>query len=85
MIARLATQTGLFPVFEAEHGEVTCSTAIRRLAPVTDYLRLQTRFGHLFDQDGNVARPDIVDALQAMADRNVRRYGLLEESEEVPA
>ncbi len=84
-VARLATQTGLFPVFEAEHGEVTCSTAIRRLAPVTDYLRLQTRFGHLFDQDGNVARPDIVDELQAMADRNVRRYSLLEESEEVPA
>ena len=81
-VARLATQTGLFPVFEAEHGEVTRSTAIRRLAPVTDYLRLQTRFGHLFDQEGNVARPDIVDALQAMADRNIRRYGLMEESEE---
>ena len=52
---------------------------------MTDYLRLQTRFGHLFDQDGNVARPDIVDELQAMADRNVRRYSLLEDSEEVPA
>ncbi len=83
-IARLATQTGLFPVFEAEHGEVTCSTGIRRLAPVTDYLRLQTRFGHLFDQEGNVTRPDIVDALQAMADRNIRRYGLMEESEGAP-
>ena len=84
-IARLATQTGLFPVFEAELGEVTHSTAIRHLAPVTDYLRLQTRFGHLFDQEGNVARPDVVDALQTMADRNIVRYGLLEDTEEVPA
>ena len=81
-VARLATQTGLFPVFEAEQGEVTRSTAIRRLAPVTDYLRLQTRFGHLFDKEGNVARPDVVDALQAMADRNIERYGLMEELEE---
>ena len=84
-VARLATQTGLFPVFEAEHGEVTCSTAIRHLAPVTDYLRLQSRFGHLFDQEGNVSRPDVVDALQAMADRNIGRYGLLGEREEAPA
>ena len=49
---------------------------------MTDYLRLQTRFGHLFDKEGNVARPDVVDALQAMADRNIERYGLMEEFEE---
>ena len=52
-VARLATQTGLFPVFEAEHGEVTRRpprSAAR--PPSTDYLRLQTRFGHLFDEDG---------------------------------
>ena len=84
-VARLATQTGLFPVFEAEGGEVTRSTVIRRLAPVTDYLRMQTRFSHLFDKEGNVARPDVVEALQAMADRNIRRYGLTEEREEAPA
>ena len=75
-IARLATQTGLFPVFEAEHGVVTGVTTIRRQAPVTEYLRLQGRFAHLFDAEGNTARPDVVDALQAMADDNIRRYGL---------
>src|SRR3954466_11692019 len=38
-IARLATQSGLFPVFEAEAGEVTAVTRIRQRVPVEDYLR----------------------------------------------
>jgi pyruvate ferredoxin oxidoreductase beta subunit len=75
-VARLATQTGLFPVFEAEHGEVVRSSPIRRTAPVEEYLRIQTRFAHLFDDEGNPSRPDVIAALQAMADRTIRRYGL---------
>src|SRR5690348_13088263 len=47
-IARLAHETGLFPVFEAEHGEVTATARIRRKVPVEDYLRPQRRFAHLF-------------------------------------
>jgi pyruvate ferredoxin oxidoreductase beta subunit len=82
-VARLATQTGLFPVFEAEHGEVVHASTIRRLAPVEEYLRLQSRFAHLFDVEGNPARPDIIAALQAMADSNISRYQLLEREEVV--
>jgi len=77
-IARLATQTGLFPVLEAEHGEVVRVTKIRRPAPVTDYLRLQGRFAHLFDGAGEPTRPDIVAALQELADRTIHRYGLVD-------
>ncbi len=40
-LARLANESGLFPVFEAEHGVVS-STPIRRRVPVTEYLRLAT-------------------------------------------
>ena len=47
-VARLATQSGLFPVFEAEHGTVTRVTPIRRRVRVEEYLRLQARFKHLF-------------------------------------
>jgi pyruvate ferredoxin oxidoreductase beta subunit len=78
-IARLAKETGLFPVFEAEHGEVVSVSKIRRQAPVEDYLRLQRRFAHLF---GDPPRADVIERLQAMGDRNIRRFGLLEE---VPA
>ncbi|HVA05189.1 MAG TPA: thiamine pyrophosphate-dependent enzyme [Acidimicrobiales bacterium] len=80
-LARLATQSGLFPVFEAEFGEVKEVSRLRRPVPVTDYLRLQSRFAHLFESNGNVARPDIVADLQALADRNIRRYGLMDDSE----
>ena len=73
-IARLAVRSGLFPVLEAEHGQVTRVTTIRQPVPVEDYLRPQTRFAHLFRGDG---RPDVIAALQERADRYIARYGLL--------
>ena len=74
-VARAATQSGIFPVFEARDGEVVAATRIRRHVPVEDYLRLQKRFAHLF---APTRRDDVIDRLQAMADRNIARYGLLE-------
>ena len=76
-LARLAKETGLFPVFEAEAGEIVSVSRIRRRVPVEEYLQLQRRFAHLF---GDPPREDVVAALQAMADRNIRRFGLLEEA-----
>ena len=76
-LARLARETGLFPEFEAEAGEITAVTKIRRRVPVEDYLRPQKRFAHLFADAG---RPDLIAQIQAEADRNIRRFGLLDES-----
>jgi len=76
-IARLAKDTGLFPVFEAEHGEVIGVSKIRKPLPVEEYLRPQKRFAHLF---GTPPRPDLVARIQAIADRNIRKFGLLAES-----
>jgi pyruvate ferredoxin oxidoreductase beta subunit len=75
-IARLAKESGIFPVFEAERGEVTDVSKIRRRVPVEDYLRRQSRYAHLFGEPGH---PETVARIQAAADRNIRRYGLLEE------
>jgi pyruvate ferredoxin oxidoreductase beta subunit len=75
-LARLAHETGLFPVFEAEYGEVRNVSRIRRRVPVDDYLRPQRRFAHLFGERGDGAA---LARLQALADRNIRRYGLLQE------
>jgi pyruvate ferredoxin oxidoreductase beta subunit len=74
LIARLAHESGLFPVFEAEFGVVTSVSPIRRPVPVEQYLSRQRRFAHLF---GANPRPDIVAHLQRMADENIARYGLL--------
>jgi pyruvate ferredoxin oxidoreductase beta subunit len=75
-IARLATETGVFPVFEAEGGEVMSSSKIRRQLPVEEYLRPQRRFAHLFKPE---VRTDVIAQIQARADRNIRRFGLLED------
>jgi pyruvate ferredoxin oxidoreductase beta subunit len=77
-LARLATESGLFPVFEAQHGEVTGRHRIRRRVPVEDYLRLQRRFAHLFKP---TLKTEVIAALQANADRNIRRFDLLEEDD----
>ncbi|MEI6845147.1 MAG: thiamine pyrophosphate-dependent enzyme [Actinomycetes bacterium] len=77
-IARLATQSGLFPVFEAERGEVVSSTPIRQRVQVEEYLKLQGRYSHLFSPK---RRDDVIDKLQAAADRNIKRYNLLPEEE----
>jgi len=72
-IARLATQSGLFPVFEAERGDVVAATKIRKRVPVEDYLRPQKRYAHLFSPE---RRDDVIARIQAQADRNVERFGL---------
>ncbi len=79
-LARLACESGLFPVFEARDGDVTAVTKIRHRVPVVDYLQPQKRFAHLFAGEG---RPDLVARIQAEADRNIRRFRLLDDG--VPA
>ena len=74
-LARLATETGIFPVFEGERGDVTHVTRIRHRTPVEEYLQLQRRYAHLF---APVRRDDVIGRIQARADRNIERFGLLE-------
>jgi pyruvate ferredoxin oxidoreductase beta subunit len=77
-LARLAQRSGLFPVYEAEHGEVTSVLPIRDRAPVEEYLRPQRRYAHLF---GDPPATAVIAELQRIADRNIRRYGLLAKEE----
>jgi pyruvate ferredoxin oxidoreductase beta subunit len=75
-LARLAQECGLFPVFEALYGEVQTVGKIRRRVPVDHYLRPQRRFAHLFGDNGDARA---LERLQQLADRNIRRYRLLED------
>jgi pyruvate ferredoxin oxidoreductase beta subunit len=74
-VARAAVEAGLFPLFEAENGEVTGRTPIRRRVPVEDYLKPQKRFAHLFSPKRDEAR---LAQIQAIADRNISTFGLLD-------
>ncbi|MGE5828918.1 MAG: thiamine pyrophosphate-dependent enzyme, partial [Micromonosporaceae bacterium] len=60
-VARLATESGLFPVFEAERGEVVAVNPIRHRVPVEEYLRVQKRYAHLF---GPPPRTDVISQIQ---------------------
>jgi pyruvate ferredoxin oxidoreductase beta subunit len=73
-LARLAVESGLFPVFEAERGVLTASRKIRRKVPVAEYLKPQKRFAHLFDSEAGAQR---IAVLQEIADLNIAEYRLL--------
>jgi pyruvate ferredoxin oxidoreductase beta subunit len=81
-MARLAQQTGFFPVFEAEYGEVTHVSKIRRKEPIEKFLMPQKRYAHLFNK--KAPQPEIIERLQAIADRNIVKFGLLEGTEPDP-
>lgn len=78
-VARLAVETGLFPLIELEYGAVTGVTRLARQQPVEEYLKLQGRFKHLFADKGGAEE---IRHLQALADANIRRYGLLDANTE---
>ncbi len=72
-IARLAVETGMFPLFEAENGNLVGVTKIRHQQPVEEYLKLQRRFAHVFKK-GNESQ---LEALQVIADNNIERFDLM--------
>jgi pyruvate ferredoxin oxidoreductase beta subunit len=77
-VARLAVECGLYPIFEAEAGEVTGRRIIRKPIPVEDYLKVQGRFAHLFK--GPKGRDESrLAMIQSIADRNIKRFGLVQE------
>jgi pyruvate ferredoxin oxidoreductase beta subunit len=70
-VARLAVESGLYPLFEALHGEVTHVTKIRHRVEVEDYLKLQRRFAHVFKN------PQQLEMIRNIADTNIRKFGLV--------
>ncbi len=50
-IAKLAVETGMWPLYEVENGEKRLTIKPRERKPVAEYLRLQGRFRHLTDED----------------------------------
>jgi pyruvate ferredoxin oxidoreductase beta subunit len=74
-IGRLAVNSGLAPLFEMEDGRIT---RVRRISeskriPVTEYLKPQRRFRHLFDNEEGQAE---IERIQAVADANIEKYNL---------
>jgi len=52
-IGRLATDTGVFPLYEVEDGRCHVTRKVGTLKPVEEYLRAQGRFRHLTPENVN--------------------------------
>lgn len=72
-IGRLAVETGLYPLYEMEDGEVTNVKEISDRKPVTEYLEKQARFKHLFEKENG---DEVINKLQEIADKNAEELGL---------
>lgn len=75
-VAQAAVNSGLYPLFEMEYGTIS---NVRRIKPenkigVEVYMQGQKRFAHLFRYPGG---EEHVKELQAIADANIERYGLM--------
>ena len=77
-VARLAVETGMFPLLEAEDGELKAVTKIRRRRPVEEYLKLQGRFAHVFKPEN----AHELEGLRAIAAGNILRFDLMAGTED---
>jgi pyruvate ferredoxin oxidoreductase beta subunit len=74
-IARLAVETGLWPLFEYVNGDLNEVKKIRRPKPVVEYLKAQGRYRHLFKKPGGA---EILKLIQGLADENISKYCLVD-------
>jgi pyruvate/2-oxoacid:ferredoxin oxidoreductase beta subunit len=68
-VAKLAVETGLYPLIEYENGVLSGKRQITP-KPVEEYLKTQGRFKHLLDNQ------DAIRRIQQIADYNIEKYGL---------
>jgi len=64
-IGRLATETGVFPLYEVENGVYRITQETPELRPIRDYLKPQGRFRHLTD--------DVLDEIEKRIQREYRQ------------
>ncbi|MBI2184826.1 MAG: pyruvate ferredoxin oxidoreductase [Thaumarchaeota archaeon] len=68
-IARLAVQSGLWPLYEYEDGSVRTTVQVAKRVPVVEYFKLQGRFKHLMN------RPEELTLIQNYADGLAAKHG----------
>ncbi len=75
-VARAAVNCGLMPLYEIEEGNMVSVRKIKKdeHVKVDQYLMLQKRFSHILkDSKGK----DLIKEIQAIADANIEKFGLL--------
>ncbi|MEN3013749.1 MAG: thiamine pyrophosphate-dependent enzyme [Endomicrobiia bacterium] len=75
-IAELAVETGLFPLIEYENGVLTKVKKLKELKPIEEFLKLQKRFQHLFQEENK----HLLQIWEDFIKVNVEKYQILEKS-----
>ncbi len=73
-VAKLAVQSGFYPIVEYVNGQLANKMKITKKIPVEEFLKLQKRFKHLFKDEKGQAKIALV---QKLADENIEKYGLM--------
>lgn len=69
-IARLAVETGLYPLIEFEYDKLTSVMKISQIKPVEEYLKLQGRFKHILKNKQELQK------IEEIAKDNIRNFSL---------
>jgi len=72
VMAKLAVETGLVPIFEKEKGKEMIVKKVNKKKPIEEYLKKQNRFKHLMKEE----KEAVVKELQQICDENIKRYGI---------
>ncbi len=75
-VARLAVQTGVWPLLEIEDGVLKVNIKPRELKPIEEYLKLQGRFRHLTKEQ--------IDTIQAEVKKDYESWLTLEKMGKLP-
>ncbi|HPN96666.1 MAG TPA: thiamine pyrophosphate-dependent enzyme [Candidatus Moranbacteria bacterium] len=74
-IAKLATETNFWPLYEIEKGKYKINWATEKPKPVEEFLKTQGRFKHLFSEKNK----PVIGQIQKMVDAEFRRLASLVE------
>ncbi len=75
-VAKLATETNFWPLYEIENGEYKINWEPKTLKPVAEFLKTQGRFKHLFSEKNK----PILEKIQKIANEEFARLSHLSES-----
>ncbi|MDD4901685.1 MAG: thiamine pyrophosphate-dependent enzyme [Patescibacteria group bacterium] len=74
-VAKLAVSTGLYPLLEYVDGQLVNVSKIQTPVKVEEYLKIQSRFKHLFSSDAGKKE---IEYIQELANQNIKKYKLVD-------
>jgi pyruvate ferredoxin oxidoreductase beta subunit len=71
-VARMAVETGLYPIYEWEKGQIVSVRKVPNKKPIEEYLQIQNRFKHFLQKE----QLEITAKLKRICEANIKRYDI---------